>query len=149
MIAIILLALPIICLLIGIVYFSVSLWRLNKKSISLEVAKSPGTAPIILEEDRSKIVPQMLTISDNIQIANSYELDEETIRILLCAVLLKQHSKIYKLDNLDDVLSKSILNSKDAICMSSKLLKNSAKGTRFDIVFQKKGKSLCQLQNLS
>lgn len=103
MIGIMLLALPIVCLLIGVAYFSVSLWKLNKKTISLTVAKSSGATPIIIEEDGAKIIPQLLTISDDIQIANSYELDEETLNILLYTVLLKQHEKISKLDNLGQV----------------------------------------------
>lgn len=113
MIGIMLLALPIVCLLIGVAYFSVSLWKLNKKTISLTVAKSSGATPIIIEEDGAKIIPQLLTISDDIQIANSYELDEETLNILLYTVLLKQHEKISKLDNLDVAIQNSMVNSID------------------------------------
>ncbi len=149
MIGIMLLALPIICLLIGVVYFSVSLWKLNQKNVSLTVTKSTGTIPVILEEEGKKIIPQRLIISGDFQIANSYELDEETIKILLHTVLLKKHDKNYKLDNLDVVLSKGVLDSVDAICGASKLLKNHTKATRFDNVFQNKEKFLCQLQNLS
>lgn len=147
MIGIMLLALPIICLLIGVVYFSVSLWKLNKKTISLTVAKSSGATPIIIEEDGAKIIPQLLTISDDIQIANSYELDEETLNILLYTVLLKQHEKISKLDNLDVAIQNSMANSID-IYLSSKQLKKHAKAAMFDNVFQNKEKFLCQLQNL-
>ena len=118
MIGIMLLALPIVCLLIGVAYFSVSLWKLNKK-----------------------------TISDDIQIANSYELDEETLNILLYTVLLKQHEKISKLDNLDVAIQNSMVNSID-IYLSSKQLKKHAKATMFDNAFQNKEKFLCQLQNL-
>ena len=71
MIGIMLLALPIVCLLKGVAYFSVSLWKLNKKTISLTVAKSSGATPIIIEEDGAKIIPQLLTISDDIR-RNSY-----------------------------------------------------------------------------
>lgn len=152
MIGIMLLALPIICLLIGVAYFSVSLWKLNKKTISLTVAKSSGATPIIIEEDGAKIIPQLLTISDDIQIANSYELDEETLNILLYTVLLKQHEKISKLDNLDvaiqnSMVNNSMVNSID-IYLSSKQLKKHAKVAMFDNVFQNKEKFLCQLQNL-
>lgn len=147
MIGIMLLALPIICLLIGVAYFSVSLWKLNKKNISLTVAKSSGATPIIIEEDGAKIIPQLLTISDDIQIANSYELDEETLNILLYTVLLKQHEKISKLDNLDVAIQNSMVNSID-IYLSSKQLKKHAKAAVFDNVFQNKEKFLCQLQNL-
>ena len=142
-----LLALPIVCLLIGVAYFSVSLWKLNKKTISLTVAKSSGATPIIIEEDGAKIIPQLLTISDDIQIANSYELDEETLNILLYTVLLKQHEKISKLDNLDVAIQNSMVNSID-IYLSSKQLKKHAKATMFDNAFQNKEKFLCQLQNL-
>ena len=147
MIGIMLLALPIVCLLIGEAYFSVSLWKLNKKTISLTVAKSSGATPIIIEEDGAKIIPQLLTISDDIQIANSYELDEETLNILLYTVLLKQHEKISKLDNLDVAIQNSMVNSID-IYLSSKQLKKHAKATMFDNAFQNKEKFLCQLQNL-
>jgi hypothetical protein len=147
MIGIMLLALPIVCLLIGVAYFSVSLWKLNKKTISLTVAKSSGATPIIIEEDGAKIIPQLLTISDDIQIANSYELDEETLNILLYTVLLKQHEKISKLDNLDVAIQNSMVNSID-IYLSSKQLKKHAKATMFDNAFQNKEKFLCQLQNL-
>ena len=147
MIGIMLLALPIVCLLIGVAYFSVSLWKLNKKTISLTVAKSSGATPIIIEEDGAKIIPQLLTFSDDIQIANSYELDEETINILLYTVLLKQHEKISKLDNLDVAIQNSMVNSID-IYLSSKQLKKHAKATMFDNAFQNKEKFLCQLQNL-
>lgn len=152
MIGIMLLALPIICLLIGVAYFSVSLWKLNKKTISLTVAKSSGATPIIIEEDGAKIIPQLLTISDDIRIANSYELDEETLNILLYTVLLKQHEKISKLDNLDvaiqnSMVNNSMVNSID-IYLSSKQLKKHAKAAMFDNVFQNKEKFLCQLQNL-
>lgn len=126
MIGIMLLALPIVCLLIGVAYFSVSLWKLNKKTISLTVAKSSGATPIIIEEDGAKIIPQLLTISDDIQIANSYELDEETLNILLYTVLLKQHEKISKLDNLDVAIQNSMVNSID-IYLSSKQLKSTQK----------------------
>lgn len=154
MIGIMLLALPIVCLLIGVAYFSVSLWKLNKKTISLTVAKSSGATPIIIEEDGAKIIPQLLTISDDIQIANSYELDEETLNILLYTVLLKQHEKISKLDNLDVAIQNSMVNSIDImvnsidIYLSSKQLKKHAKATMFDNAFQNKEKFLCQLQNL-
>ena len=147
MIGIMLLALPIVCLLIGVAYFSVSLWKLNKKTISLTVAKSSGATPIIIEEDGAKIIPQLLTISDDIQIANSYELDEETLNILLYTVLLKQHEKISKLDNLDVAIQNSMVNSID-IYLSSKQLKKHAKATMFDNAFRNKEKFLCQLQNL-
>lgn len=147
MIGIMLLALPIVCLLIGVAYFSVSLWKLNKKTISLTVAKSSGATPIIIEEDGAKIIPQLLTFSDDIQIANSYELDEETLNILLYTVLLKQHEKISKLDNLDVAIQNSMVNSID-IYLSSKQLKKHAKATMFDNAFQNKEKFLCQLQNL-
>ena len=147
MIGIMLLALPIVCLLIGVAYFSVSLWKLNKKTISLTVAKSSGATPIIIEEDGAKIIPQLLTISDDIQIANSYELDEETLNILLYTVLLKQHEKISKLDNLDVAIQNSMVNSID-IYLSSKQLKKHAKATMYDNAFQNKEKFLCQLQNL-
>ena len=97
----------------------------------MTVAKSSGATPIIIEEDGAKIIPQLLTISDDIQIANSYELDEETLNILLYTVLLKQHEKISKLDNLDVAIQNSMVNSID-IYLSSKQLKKHAKATMFD-----------------
>ena len=147
MISIMLLALPILCLLIGVAYFSVALWRLNKKSISSAASESPTPTPVTLEKHGRKIISQAVTISDDIQIANSHELDEETIKILLNTALLKQHEEIHRLENID-VVSKNISDSIDTVYMSSKLLKNRLTATRFDNVFQNKEKFLCHLQNL-
>lgn len=149
MISIILLALPLIWLLIGIVYFSFSLWKLYNKTVSFEIAQNTSSSQSVVEENRTENAYIVSTFTDDIRVVNSCEFDEEAILFLLREEILKQHSKHQKLDNLDIVLSETISNSIDMMFLHSKLLKNNTKKIRFDNVFQNKENIICQLQNLS
>ena len=145
MIGIVLLALPFICLLIGIIYFLVNLWKLNQKTISSHIATS--SVPLVLEDGGERIIPQSLVITDSIHIANSYELDEDEIRMLLYTVILKQHRKNYRIDNYDFIPAVNTRRSQDFKLTPSRLLRESAKTIQQDITLQNKEKFLWQLQN--
>lgn len=145
MIGIILLALPFICLLIGIIYFSVNLWKLSKKTISSHIATS--SVPLLLDDGGEKIVPRSLAISDSIHIANSYELDEEEIRMLLYTVILKQHNRNYKIDNCDVIPAVNTRGSQHIKLTPTRLLRESAETIQHDITLRNKEKFLWQLQN--
>lgn len=145
MIGIVLLALPFICLLVGIIYFLVSLWKLNQKTISSHIATS--SVPLVLEDGEGKIIPRTLVIGNSIHIANSYELDEEEICLLLYTVILQQNRKNYRIDNSDIIPAFEVRRSRDLKLAPSRLFRESAKSIQQDIILPNKEKFLWQLQN--
>lgn len=145
MIGIVLLALPFICLLIGIIYFLVNLWKLNQKTISSHITTS--SVPLVLEDGEDRIIPRCLAITDSIHIVNSYELDEDEMRMLLYTVILKQHRKNYKIDNCDFLPTVNTSRSQDLKLTPSRLLRESVKTIQQDITLQNEEKFLWQLQN--
>lgn len=145
MIGIVLLALPFICLLIGIIYFLVNLWKLNQKTISSHITTS--SVPLVLEDGEDRIIPRCLAITDSIHIVNSYELDEDEMRMLLYTVILKQHRKNYKIDNCDFFPTVNTSRSQDLKLTPSRLLRESVKTIQQDITLQNEEKFLWQLQN--
>lgn len=145
MIGIMLLALPIIFLLIGIIFFGVNLWKLNNKTVSSYIA-APDV-PLFLDDGGDKVVPRSLAITDDIRIVNSYELDEDEIRMLLYTVILKQKRKNYKIDNNYIIPFENTRPLQDIKQIPSRLLRESAKTIERDVTMRNKEKFICQLQN--
>lgn len=145
MIGIVLLALPFICLLIGIVYLGMNLWKLNQKTISSHIATP--VVPLLLDDGGDKVVPRSLVIADGVRIVNTYELDDDEAWMLLYTMILKQQRKNYKIDNYYITSIENTRSLQDLKLPSVHLLRESTKTIEQNVTTRNKEKFLCQLQN--
>ncbi len=145
MIAIVLLGLPVACLLTGIVYSSVNLWKLSKKTVSSYISTS--SVPLCLDEGGDQVVPQSLVIADGIRIANTYELDEKEMYMLLCSLILKQQQKSLTINNCYKISLSGMMPWVDLGMSTMHLLFDNEKQAKHNLAVGNKEKFLCQLQN--
>lgn len=142
MIGVVLLALPLICLLIGIVYLSVNLWKLSKETISL--CPSASCVPQDLGKAEDKTDPRSSNITGGIRLVNTRELDEREIKILLDSLILKEQQKNFEIKNSHKVQCGRVRPQLDL----ESIFLDSEKNIRRDITISKE-KILCQLQKLN
>lgn len=96
MICFFILALPVASLLIGIIYLSISLWKLNQETISVEITDSEDSVPVVITtDDGIKVVPKTLNFSNEVQVANSYDLNSEELELLLHVLFEHQFKTLY------------------------------------------------------
>ena len=152
MIEIVLLALPITCLLCGIVHFSISLWRLSTGKFSTkDVGRTQGKLALLSE---SQIMGMSPVHRNNITLISFKEWNDESIGFHIYAMYMKSYSKGFETHNFElmftqeepeisfDAFFKAVLN------VSSCNISNSAVPIKPKNPSINKEKSLWLMQNL-
>lgn len=115
MMGIVLLVIPLGFLVVGIVYFSVSLGKLKKTAYA---RSSVETIAILKKEDMAS-VSRIAVLGKEIEALNTKILSDKDIELLLYGVYIKSHDKVVEMHNIEVQLREDKVSTPDWVFLKT------------------------------
>lgn len=145
MIGTILLSLPLICLILGIIYFSYHLYKLNHVKIPVLTSEALTYEFPDFDENDIKLIRKLLSsASTDFKFQSMNEYGDDLLKALLNDLPLNEKHESAKLDNHDSTILKSFILSMDYLVSTQKSRKEEQLVNSWN-----RENAICQLQNAS
>lgn len=141
----ILLSLPLICLILGIIYFSYHLYKLNQVKVPVVTSEELAYEFPDFDEDDIRLIGELLSsASTDFKFQSMNEYSDDLLNALLKALPLNEEHESAKLDNHDRTILKSFSLFMDYLVSAQKSLKEGQLVNSWN-----RENAICQLQNAS
>lgn len=143
MIGTLLLSLPLICLIVGIIYFSYHLYKLNQVQVPAVTSEALTYEFPDFDEDDIRLITELLSsASTNFKFQSINEYSDYLLDALLKASLVNEKHESAKLDNHDSTIFKTFFSFMDYLVSAQRSRKEDQLINSWN-----RENTICQLQN--